>query len=59
MPVLLLHPDSSPFIPVALMAELREALSDARLRVFPRARHGLPFSHAGECAQEMARFVSS
>ena len=59
MPVLLLHPDASPFIPVALMGELREALADARLRVFPRARHGLPFSHAGECAQEMARFMSS
>ena len=45
-PVLLLHPDSSPFIPVETMAELKSALPDARLQVFARARHGLPFSHA-------------
>lgn len=57
MPVLLLHPDRSPFIPVALMAELREALPDARLHVVPRSRHGLPFSHAGDCAAELARFL--
>ena len=58
-PVLLLHPDASPFIPVEIMAELRRALPDARLRVFARARHGLPFSHAAECAAEVARFIDS
>ena len=56
-PVLLLHPDSSPFIPVETMAELKRALPDARLRVFARARHGLPFSHAAECAAEVAEFI--
>ena len=56
-PVLLLHPDSSPFIPVETMAALKRALPDARLRVFPRARHGLPFSHAGECAAAVAQFI--
>jgi len=59
MPVLLLHPDSSPFIPVSLTAELREALPDARLRVFARSRHGLPFSHARECAAETLRFLAA
>jgi len=59
MPVLLLHPDSSPFIPVALMAELREALPDARLQVFARSRHGLPFSHAHACSGEMAQFLAA
>ena len=56
-PVLLLHPDSSPFIPVETMAELQRALPDARLRVFPHARHGLPFSHAAECAAAVADFI--
>ena len=56
-PVLLLHPDSSPFIPVETMAELKRALPDARLQVFAHARHGLPFSHAAECAAAVAGFV--
>ena len=56
-PVLLLHPDSSPFIPVETMAELKRALPDARLQVFAHARHGLPFSHAAECAASVAEFV--
>ncbi|MDE0460185.1 MAG: alpha/beta hydrolase [Chromatiales bacterium] len=56
-PVLLLHPDSSPFIPVETMAELKRALPDARLQVFADARHGLPFSHAAECAAAVAEFI--
>ena len=56
-PVLLLHPDSSPFIPVETMAELKHALPDARLQVFARARHGLPFSHAAGCAAAVAEFI--
>ena len=56
-PVLLLHPDSSPFIPVETMAALKRALPDARLQVFARARHGLPFSHAAECAASVAAFI--
>ena len=59
MPTLLLHPDSSPFIPVSLMAELYELLPDARLEVVPGARHGLPFSHAGHCARSMAAFLAA
>ena len=56
-PVLLLHGDSSPFIPVAVMADLRERLRDARLQVFAHARHGLPFSHARACAETLRRFL--
>jgi pimeloyl-ACP methyl ester carboxylesterase len=57
MPVLLLHGDSSPFIPVAVMADLRDRLPDARLQVFAHARHGLPFSHDAECAAVLRRFL--
>ena len=56
-PTLLLHPDSSPFIPVETMAALKRALPDARLQVFARARHGLPYSHAAECAAAVAGFI--
>src|SRR5262249_34312864 len=44
-PVLLLHGDASPFIPVKVMAELQSLLPDARFHVFEHAKHGLPFSH--------------
>ena len=57
IPTLLLHPDSSPFIPVAVMADLQRKLPNAALQVFPAARHGLPFSHAEECARALRRFV--
>jgi pimeloyl-ACP methyl ester carboxylesterase len=57
MPVLLLHGDSSPFIPVPVLADLKSRLPDARLQVFAHARHGLPFSHARECAQALRRFL--
>lgn len=57
MPVLLLHGDSSPFIPVPVMADLKSRLADARLQVFGHARHGLPFSHAQECASALRRFL--
>ena len=57
VPVLLLHGDSSPFIPVAVMADLRTRLPDARLQVFAHAKHGLPFSHAKACAQTLRGFL--
>ncbi|SVE54095.1 uncharacterized protein METZ01_LOCUS506949 [marine metagenome] len=50
MLTLLLHPNNSPFIPVLLIAELQSLAPDSRLQVFPGTRHGLPFSHADECA---------
>lgn len=57
VPALILHPDSSPFIPVAVVAHLKTKLPDARLNVFAEARHGLPFSHAGLCAATMRDFL--
>jgi pimeloyl-ACP methyl ester carboxylesterase len=59
LPVLLLHGDSSPFIPVGVMADMQRALPDARLQVFARAKHGLPFSHAVECAGALRAFLDS
>lgn len=56
-PTLLLHPDGSPFIPVAVMAELHRLLPDAELNVIGRARHGLPFSHDARCAALLRAFL--
>ena len=57
-PVLLLHGDSSPFIPVRVMAELQALLPDARFHVFAHAKHGLPFSHGKECALVLREFLT-
>ncbi len=59
LPVLLMHGDASPFIPVGVMADMHAALPDSRLIVFPRAKHGLPFSHARECAQALRAFLDA
>lgn len=57
MPVLLLHGDGSPFVSVALMADLKMRLPRAELQIFAHAKHGLPFSHARECAQVLRAFL--
>ena len=58
-PVLLLHPDGSPFIPVSVMADLHRLLPTSRLNVIGRARHGLPFSHDRQCAEVLRSFLDS
>jgi pimeloyl-ACP methyl ester carboxylesterase len=58
-PVLLLHPDGSPFVPVYVMADLHRLLPDAELNVIGHARHGLPFSHASQCASLLRAFLST
>jgi pimeloyl-ACP methyl ester carboxylesterase len=58
-PVLLLHPDGSPFIPVPIMAELHRLLPHAELNVIGRSRHGLPYSHARLCASLLRTFLDS
>jgi pimeloyl-ACP methyl ester carboxylesterase len=58
-PTLLLHPDGSPFIPVPVMAELHRLLGNAQLNVIGPARHGLPFSHASQCASLLRTFLDT
>jgi pimeloyl-ACP methyl ester carboxylesterase len=57
-PLLLLHPDDSPFIPVPVMAVLRSLVPGARLNVIGQARHGLPFSHSGPCSDLLEAFLT-
>lgn len=58
-PVLLMHGDTSPFIPVNVMVDMHHRLLDSRLQVFAHARHGLPFSHARQCAETLREFLGS
>jgi pimeloyl-ACP methyl ester carboxylesterase len=57
LPVLLMHGDSSPFIPVSVMADLKSKLRRSQLQVFRHASHGLPFSRARECAETLRDFL--
>ena len=57
MPVLILHPDASPFIPVAVAAQLHAGLPDSELHVIGHAKHGMPFSHGRRCAAILQRFL--
>lgn len=57
LPVLLLSPDASPFIPATIMADMHARLPDAELKVFPHSKHGLPLSHAAECAAALREFL--
>lgn len=57
-PALLLHPDGSPFVEPAIVAEMKALLPDGELAVFPRARHGLSLSHGPACASVLADFLA-
>jgi pimeloyl-ACP methyl ester carboxylesterase len=57
LPLLILSPDGSPFIPAAMATELKGLVPDSELMVFPNTRHGLPFSHARACAETTLRFL--
>jgi len=57
-PVLILHPDASPFIPVAVATQLHAGLPDAELHVIGHAKHGMPFSHGRQCAAILRDFLA-
>ena len=57
VPTFLLTPDASPFVTVDLSSQIRQRVPDCELAVFPNSRHGLPFSHASQCAQAVLEFL--
>jgi pimeloyl-ACP methyl ester carboxylesterase len=59
IPTLLLAPDSSPFIPVEIPKEVHERIKNSKLVIMPHSRHGLPFSHARQCAELLLDFLST
>ncbi len=59
VPISIVLPDSSPFVPVAHGVELKELAPDVRLRTVAGVRHGLPFSHGTAEAQHLLGFLST
>jgi pimeloyl-ACP methyl ester carboxylesterase len=53
IPTLLLAPDASPFLPLEIPSEIHRLIPHSEVAVFPRSRHGLPFSHAKACADTL------
>jgi 3-oxoadipate enol-lactonase len=58
LPLLCMMPDRSPFVSLAQASALTALVPHAEVAVFPGARHGLPFSHAKECAQTLLAFLT-
>jgi 3-oxoadipate enol-lactonase len=57
VPVSIVLPDSSPFVPVQHAAELHHLARNSRLRVVPGVRHGLPFVHARQEAGALVEWL--
>ena len=57
LPMLILSPDSSPFIAVDLMADIHAAVQDSEMLVVPHSKHGLPLSHGNLCAATLREFL--
>lgn len=56
-PVLLMHPDDSPFIPLDVPVALKRGLPSAELMVLPGTRHGIACSHGAVCAEATRAFL--
>jgi len=59
LPVLLVAPDSSPFVEAELVSELHGILPASSLQIFAGTRHGLAFSHAAACADLFQAFSAA
>jgi len=57
-PLLILAPDRSPFIDVEMAKSMHALVPGSELHVFRGVRHGLPFSHADECARFLLDFIA-
>lgn len=58
VPTLLLSPQSSPFISLEVMAQMRAAIPGAELQLFVHSKHGLPLSHGHACAETLSAFLA-
>lgn len=59
LPILLIAPDSSPFVESELVSELHALLPASSLQIFAGTRHGLAFSHAAACADIFLAFSAA
>ncbi|MSQ20786.1 MAG: alpha/beta hydrolase [Betaproteobacteria bacterium] len=58
-PLLIMHPDGSPFIPVETVVDLHQRLPGSSFNVIGHSKHGMPFSHARECATKLREFLDA
>ena len=58
VPLSITLPDASPFISPVHGAEMRALVPGSRLRIVPRAKHGLPFSHASTEVEALVAFLA-
>jgi 3-oxoadipate enol-lactonase len=56
IPALLLAADASPYVTPEIAVAMKRLIPRAELAIFPHTRHGLPFSHAVECAEALLTF---
>lgn len=56
-PLLVLHPDASPFVPLSVYDDLERQCPGSELMVWQGVRHGLPFSHGRACAERLLSFL--
>lgn len=56
-PTLLLSPDSSPFVSLAITQQIQAGIPECEVQVFAGARHGLACSHGKECALALLGFL--
>jgi pimeloyl-ACP methyl ester carboxylesterase len=59
LPVLILGSDGSTATPVALLAQLQSKLPNARLQIFPHAKHGVAISRGTDCGRTLRNFLEA
>jgi 3-oxoadipate enol-lactonase len=59
LPVLVLGSDGSSATPVTLLSELQSKLPNARLQIFPHAKHGVAISRGTDCGRALRNFLES
>ena len=59
VPMLLLAPDASPFVPPTVTAAMHALLPDSEMQIFAGARHGLACSHGAACAAKLLEFLAA
>ena len=56
-PTHLIAADNSPFLPLPVTLEIRDAIPGSEMDVIPNSRHGVVFSHAQQCAESLREFL--
>lgn len=57
-PLLVLAPEDSPFVPLALAREIHALVPGSELQVFAGVRHAIAYSHGRPCARALRAFLA-